>query len=293
MKSWRTAMVLGLVFAAVVTADEVFLKGGGRLKGVVVEQDANSVTIEAGPGRVKVPRSRVERIVSGSVALTTYRERAARLSASDAAGWLELALWAREQDLTTQAGEAFERVVALDPSSEVAHRALGDEAVDGRWLGRDEAMRARGLVEFEGRWVSRDERESALQERATEQAARSEAELSEHQKTEAEARVREAEARAREAEAQARTAEAEAAASENGGSPLGAAGWGVGVVQPCCGRVHLPGACPYGSTVGHPRPHPHPRPTATPTPSPTPKPPARDGGKMGIKPKTTEANAGR
>lgn len=288
----RALTLLAVLLPSVVTADEVFLKGGGRLEGVVVEQDAKSVVIETGPGRVTVPRSRVQRIVSGSAALTTYRGRASRLAAADTVGWLELALWARERDLTTQAQEAFERVVALDPSNAVAQRALDRESVGGQWLPRDEAMRARGLVEFEGRWVSREEREAAIEERATEQAAKNDAEQAERRKVEAEARIREAEARAREAEAKARAAEAEAEATKTGGIPLPLGGWG-GVVQPCCGRIHVPGVCPYGGTVIHP--HPHPKPTPTPSPTPTPKPPPRDGGKLSpseIKPKTLPANQG-
>ncbi len=282
----RALTLLTLLLPSLAAADEVFLKGGGRLQGIVVEQDATSVVIETGPGRVAVPRSLVQRIVPGSAALTTYRERASRLAATDAAGWLELALWAQQRDLTTQAQEAFARVVALDPGNALAQRALDRELVGGLWLPRDEAMRARGLVEFEGRWLRPEEREAALEERATEQAAKNDAELAERRKAEAEARVREAEARAREAEARARAAEAEVEATKSGGIPLSLVGLGGSVVQPCCGRNHVPGICPYGGRVFHPRPHP--TPTPTPSPTPKPKPPMRDGGKMPsreIKPK--------
>src|SRR3990172_8641337 len=191
----KRALTVLLLLPSIAVADEVFLKGGGRLQGIVVEQDQRFVVVEMGPGRVTIPLTRVQRIVSSATALATYRNRASRLSSSDTAGWLELGLWAQERLLTTQAREALERVLALDPNHEVAQRALGNEAIDGRWLSRDEAMRARGLVEFEGRFVSREEREAALQERAAEQAAKSAAELSERQQAEAEARVREAEAR--------------------------------------------------------------------------------------------------
>ncbi len=291
MKGWWIAMAIQSLAASLLlgpssaSADEVFLKGGGRLQGIVVEEDAKFVVVEMGPGRVTIPRSRVQRIVSSTAALATYRKRASGLSGTDTAGWLELGLWAQERLLTTQAREAFERVLALDASNEIAQRALGNEVVDGRWLSREEAMRARGLLEFEGRWITREEREAALQERAAEQAARSAGELAERQRAEAEARVREAEARAREAEARAKAAEAEAEASKNGGIPIGTVGWGAGVVQPCCGRVHAPGSCP-STGVSHPRPRP--RPTPHPTPTPTPKPPLRDGTRE-IKPKLNQA----
>jgi hypothetical protein len=263
----RLLSLLVLALPCQLAADEVFLKGGGRLEGIVVEQDAKSVVIEMGPGRVTVPRSRVERIVAGSASLTTYRERASRLAAADTEGWVALALWAQGSGLATQAQEAFEHVVDLDPGNAAAQRALDRELVEGRWLPRDEAMRARGLVEFEGRWVSREERENAL-------AERTEAELADRRQAEAEARAREAEANAREAEARARAAEAET--TQDGGIPLDLVGGGW-VVQPCCGRVHAPGACPYGGVVLEP--HPHPMPTPAPTPTPRPKPPRDDGKK--------------
>ncbi len=200
-------------------ADEVFLRGGGSIHGEVVQRTAASIVMEVGPGRMTLPMSRVDRIVATTSALSIYRDRAARLASGDVAGWLGLARWAEGRDLLTQAREAFEHVVAVDPSNAAANAALGRVQLDGQWVTREESYRARGYVPFEGGWVTPQERSAALAERAAETRER-------QLRAEADARAREAEARARTAEADARRAEAAA----QGGSGYRAATGVTGAV---------------------------------------------------------------
>jgi hypothetical protein len=208
-------LALPLAAAAVAGADEVFLRSGGHLNGVVVERRADGIVVDVGPGRVTLPIRLVERIVEGTPAFETFRQRSARLSPTDVKGWLELAQWARDHDLLTQSRQALEHVLGIEPGNPVAHRDLGHVMIDGRWMTTDEGYRARGYVQFEGRWVTPEERLAMLGERAAEAQAR-QAEM------EASARAREAEARARTAEVEARQAEAAeaAAASTAGGIPV-------------------------------------------------------------------------
>lgn len=264
------AMVIGLALLPLTAAaDEVILKGGGRLSGVVVERSASMVVLEVGPGRVGLPLSRVERIVAGTADLATHRERAARLAADDDAGWLELAAWADAHGLRTQAREAFEHVLFIDPGNATAHRAVGHIAEGDRWLTVEESRRAHGYVFFEGEWVMPEARDTALRERAAQDAAVREAGAAEARLAEAEARVREAEARAREAEAQARRT------SEANGEPWNAIraynAWGLPVTPvvvpalppccvattPCC-AAHCPGTVATPPTTPAPNPR-HPR----------------------------------
>jgi len=215
VKAVFAVAVLALPLAA--GADEVYLRGGGRLNGVVVERTAEAVVVDVGPGQVTVSAAQVERIVGSTPLLALYRERQARLSPSDLDGWLRLGVWARERDLLTQARQAFEHALAIDPGNAVAHRQLGHVLVDGRWMTPEEGYRARGLVDFEGSWVTPQERVALVSQRAAEVQAR-QAEI------EAAARAREAEARARTAEAEARRAEMAAAAPREG-IPLGMMGY--------------------------------------------------------------------
>jgi hypothetical protein len=254
-------LALGLAPAAPTSADEVLLKGGGRISGVIVERTAAKVVIEAGPGRVTLPMTRVERIVEGPSPLEAYRERAAGTDPSDAAGWAELASWAAQQGLTTQSREAWQRVLQLDPGHPQANEASGRIELDGEWMSEDEAYRRRGYVPYEGRWVTPAEHEALLREREAEGAARRE-------QREAEARVREAEARAAEAAARAREAEA-AAGQGDSGIPFWWWGYGGGgIVVPPIGEWSGPPAV-------DPAPPARPRPPARPPNTINPPTPAR------------------
>jgi hypothetical protein len=220
------AFLSAALWAAPATSDEIVLRGGGRVTGVIVERTPDAVVIETAPGRLTFPMKRVEKIVESRSALEEYQERAAALAPGDAAGWATLARWAAERDLLTQSREAWQRVLAAEPSHPEANAALGRVELDGAWVSEDEAYRARGYVQHEGRWVTPAEHEALVRERAAEEAAAQE-------RREADLRVREAEARAREAEARAREAEAGAQqATEDGGIPLWWGWGGVGVMPP-------------------------------------------------------------
>jgi len=207
----------GIVVPCGTSADEVWLKGGGRLVGEVLERTATQLMLEVGPGHVSVPISRVERVVAGPSPLSVYRSRLSRLRRDDLAGWLDLAAWAEARELGRQSRDAYAHVLTLDPTNAAAHHALGHVLVGDSWMSLDESYRARGYVLFEGAWVLPEERSAILKERA-------ESTVAEQARAEAEARAREAEARARAAEAEARRAELELAQASSGPDPYGGLG---------------------------------------------------------------------
>src|SRR5260370_6048039 len=222
-----SAAWLVFLLPTVLTADEVILRGGGKVRGVIVESTPESIVLETGPGRVTIPRSRVASVRKSASDLATYYERAAALAPDDVAGWTALGAWAAERVLGTQSQEAYGRVFYLSPENPEANRALGRVEMSGRWVTEDEFNRSRGLVSFEGGWVTPGERESVQEERAAETAAVRAA-------READARAREAEARAHEAEARARAAESEAYRNQGatGGIPLWPYVYGPVIVRP-------------------------------------------------------------
>jgi hypothetical protein len=246
---------------SLVSADSVFLKGGGEIKGEVVEQRADAVVLEVGPGRLTLPMKNVTRIVSSTTDLGLYHARAAALAPGDVAGWLSLAAWAQRHELATQAREAYEHVLAMDPMNADAHLSLGNVRLGNQWLSGAEANRARGLVEFEGTWMTPEERQLRFEERAVAAQER-------QAMREGDARAREAEARAREAAARAEAAEADArqarADQSGGGIPLGVYG-GYGPI--------VPG--PYNPFPVTPRPRPDHGHGHRPPPSTRPDPPPR------------------
>jgi hypothetical protein len=261
------ATLAGVTIAATVPAraDEILVRGGGRISGVIVERTDRAVVVETGPGRVALSLSRVERIVPGRSPLESWRERAAGLDPRDARGWASLARWAEEAGLGTQASEAWSHVLAVDPQNADANRGLGRVEVNGAWLDEEAAYRARGYVRFEDRWVTPAEHEALVRERAADEAA---------EQARSELRVREAEARAREAEARAQEADSAAMAGYGDGSiPLwwGVGGYGFGGAYGPAGRRGSFGPHVGVGMRGHIVPSPHvPRPLPrTPTVSQT------------------------
>lgn len=238
--------VLAMLSCAVSSADEVYLKGGGRVCGRVVQRTATSVEVDIGAGTVAVAAKQVERIVEGRSALDVYRERAGALDPKDREGWAALGRWASDQGLATQSREAFHRVEAIDPTDAEANQALGNVQVNGRWMTEEEGYRARGFVSFEGEWMTPAEQQAIEHERAQAESDRARAQ--------AEERAHQAESRANEAEARAEAAEKAAQENQQAqeGTPLW---WGWGPV-----------AWPPPPTPPTP-----PRPPRPPTP---PRPPA-------------------
>jgi hypothetical protein len=267
----RMALAVVTVLSALpAAADEVLLRGGGKITGVIVEKTKDAVVLEAGGGRISVPMSRVLRIVDPSSGIATYRERAAVLGPRDVDGWAALARWAAEQGLASQSREAWKKVLVADPFHPEANAAVGQAQPDRTWKATVDEYRAQGYEEFEGRWVTRAERRALLRERAAEEAR-------EREVSEANDRAREAEARAREAESRARDAEATAPSGDGGE-------WNSGVDVPPSSS----GRRPTEVYIDEPPPRPDPPPSRPPSsigttgppkpPTPTPPPPQSTGG---------------
>lgn len=191
------AIVLVLALAATpVLGDELFLKGGGKVTGEIVNETETSMSVDIGAGKITVPKSSVVRVERTASPLQKYRAQAATLAAEDIESWRKLGRWAMGQGLTMQAREAFTKVKAVVPDDPEANHALGLVQLDGRWVTEKESFTARGFVQFEGEWMTPAERQAILGERqAMEEADRQalEAQIQADQVARAEQEAREAE----------------------------------------------------------------------------------------------------
>src|SRR5262249_24535444 len=142
----RALLASVALLPAAVSADEIFLKGGGHLSGRVVSRSETKVEVDVGAGRISVPAASVLKIEEGRSQLEEYEERAAAIAASDADAWVALGKWADEKGLGSQAREAYSRALAVSPLDPRANEALGKVLVDGRWVSEDESYRAKGYV---------------------------------------------------------------------------------------------------------------------------------------------------
>src|SRR5262245_8724872 len=192
-----------LAIPQVVLADQVFLKDAGSLTGRIVSQTATQVEVDVGGGIIGVPMENVARIEKGRCALDDYEDRAHKLAPSDAAGWRKLGKWANDQGLSTQASEAYEKVLKVAPNDPEANQAFGRVQLDGKWVTEEESYRARGYIQYQGQWMTPAEAQLAQQDAANQQARRH----AEDRARQAEEQARDAERRAAEAEAEARDAQ--------------------------------------------------------------------------------------
>ena len=188
----RGIIVVIALAAAPLFADVVHLKGGGRITGEIVEQTAESVTVNIGGGNLSVGASSVVRIEKSTSPVQEFRTRAASIPPGDAEAWRELGDWAASGGQATLAGEAYSQVVAILPNDPEANRALGRVQYNGAWVTEAEAYRAQGFVEFEGEWMTPTERQSILRDREAREAADQKAWEAQMQAEAAEKREREA-----------------------------------------------------------------------------------------------------
>jgi hypothetical protein len=110
--------VAGALLVAPVHSDDVFLRNGRSFEGVIItSRDDSTIRIRLGFGELGLPMSLVERVELGESALSRYLERRAALVAAQASAreWLELALWARSNELQHGYREAAVTAAEMDP----------------------------------------------------------------------------------------------------------------------------------------------------------------------------------
>jgi hypothetical protein len=194
----KIAILAIAIAAAPLFADEIHLRGGGRLSGQIVEQTAESVTIDIGAGSMVVKMSTVVRIDKSTSPLQEYRARAATIADKDVDGWRELGRWAAKQGLGTQSREAYSRVRTVVPNDPEANQALGLVLYEGRWVTEEDSYRARGFVELDGEWMTPAERQAILDDQRTHEEANRQAVATEVQASQAALKEQEAREKAEE-----------------------------------------------------------------------------------------------
>lgn len=104
------------------TKDKLEVRGRRRVK--LRYRDIASIADVPPPDEAELTRRRAE-----------HARRAERVAEGDAAGWVKLGAWAREQELADEARADYERAVAIDPESEAARKGLGQvKGDDGAWV---------------------------------------------------------------------------------------------------------------------------------------------------------------
>jgi len=167
--------------------DDVYLKNGRSFENVVAEVGDAQVRVHMPGGVVSLPRSAVDRVEKSDSSFAEYSRRKQDLESRargprppSVADWLELARWARANNLPQGVREAALRAAEINPREPGLAgllRGFGyvyEESLD-RWIPYDNAMRLHGMVQEGGTWVSREEHAAHLQEQREQLAARADA----------------------------------------------------------------------------------------------------------------------
>jgi len=137
-------------------ADIFQLANGGEICGELVNadrtgQDPFVIRPYAG-GQINLAASSVLETVVQSPIEVAYAKK--RLQVVDSVeGYLELAQWCQKNRLKQEQKFHLQQVLQIDPDQPTARSLLGFSLVDGKWMTKDEKMRARGYVREGSRWV--------------------------------------------------------------------------------------------------------------------------------------------
>jgi hypothetical protein len=173
-------LLLLLLTALPVFADDVYLVNGRKFEGVMTETTDSQVRIQMQGGVIVLPRSQVLRVEAGDsnlAELLRRRELLKKNPGTQAADWLELARWAQSRQLDQATREAALAAAALDPRAPGLAPLLRrygyvlDEQMD-RWVPYADAMRRKGFVQVGGQWISREEYQAKVRFQQEEDARR-------------------------------------------------------------------------------------------------------------------------
>ncbi|QDV32649.1 HEAT repeat domain-containing protein [Tautonia plasticadhaerens] len=149
-------------------ADELTIRGGGRLSGEVVPVEGMPDQVEVytptNPRPYRFRRDQIVQVVSQDGPLDEYLRRRAEVEPT-AEAHHALGLWCEDQGLTGPALAQFELAAQSDEGHEEAQKKLGRVFFDGRWMTYDERRELQGLIQHEGRWITPEQKDD-LDERA-------------------------------------------------------------------------------------------------------------------------------
>jgi len=177
----RPLPVLLLLLTAVpVFADNVYLANGRKFEDVMAETTDSHVRIHLQGGVLVLPKSQVLRVEAGDSNLGEYlrqKEALKKNPSARAADWVELARWAKSKQLDQATREAALAAAVLDPHAPGLApilRGFGyvlDEQMD-RWVRYEDAMRRKGFVQSNGQWITAEEYRVRARAQADEEARR-------------------------------------------------------------------------------------------------------------------------
>ncbi|TVQ33279.1 MAG: hypothetical protein EA376_02775 [Phycisphaeraceae bacterium] len=102
----------------------IVLRGGQRIRGLLISEDANQVVIRVASVNASISREEIEQIIPQRPAIERYREMRAVIDDNDVDRLLLLIEWLRGQELLKEALEEAQHVLSVEPRNGEALRLM-------------------------------------------------------------------------------------------------------------------------------------------------------------------------
>ncbi len=152
---------LGALLAPLAVAEDVVTKtDGGKLRGKVLVDAPEGVTIKTAGGVIFVARDEVAVVDRAKDLARELLDRQAELEKRPSVdGWLKCKDWCEQHGLWVAASDALKHVIKLDPDNEPARTELGYRRLHGQWVTVAEYQTSLGYVQYEGSWITAEDKE--------------------------------------------------------------------------------------------------------------------------------------
>lgn len=143
------------VAVSIANAETFVLGSGGRIEGTLLNPEESPretfvVVLESG-AKLSLTKSQVARVLAADSPELQYEQFLKKMP-NDVDGHWKMAEWCVRNNLTAQREFHLREITKLDPGHEKAHRALGFNNVDGRWIVPQQRNQQLGYIKFQGAW---------------------------------------------------------------------------------------------------------------------------------------------
>jgi len=153
-----TVLIVALSFSLLLFGqDVIFLDGGGKVKGTIIEENEDFIIVKTKAGEIPIKRERIERIEYGAGFQEEYQRRIDELDKEDPDAWYELGVWCRMKGYEKEAEDCFRKAIEIDPDHKESREELGYYKLEGKWVTEDEYWRAQGYEKYGGVWLPKEE----------------------------------------------------------------------------------------------------------------------------------------
>lgn len=179
MKIATFIVSLFISLTTITYADYIIMKDGTTREGKILYEDDKKIKlgiiVSTGKAIIEIEKKEIKEIKRGEtereLKQKEFNKKFSEIQkqvkdAKDVDKLLNLAKWARENRLISEAYKVYKKILEIDPENEIARKKLGYVKYKGKWMTFEEKMKAMGKVFFRGYWIDEEVRDEILKREA-------------------------------------------------------------------------------------------------------------------------------